>query len=286
MINKIIIDGENVELTDKSQVPYTHTFAQADTHIVRFGLDSGDEICAYAFKDCTELSYISFPEQITKIKREAFKGCTSLERLTIGENINYIGKGAFDDCTSLEEVEFKANEPSPSIFCKFPTNTMIYVPDDQKYEEIPYSEMNLDGTVQYFTQNAYSYQFEKIYDVTFCDEQGTYFRNKWESLGDDNHITENKNRYPVTSIYFDEPVSVNVGERFELSYVLTPENATNTTLHWYTSLPNLFTIITDTPNPNTIWIQPTENTAYAGSQASLTAYSESGVVFTGRLLLN
>ena len=39
MINKLIIDDTNVELNDKSPIPYSYVFAQANTHVVKYGID-------------------------------------------------------------------------------------------------------------------------------------------------------------------------------------------------------------------------------------------------------
>lgn len=284
MINKLIIDNQNVELTDKSQVPYTHTFAQAETHVVRFGLDSGDEICAYAFKDCKDLKYIEFPSQIKKIKRGAFKGCTSLEKVPIGKDIEYIGKEAFDGCSSLQELDFEASNP-PAIYCTLPSNTNIYVPDGEKYERISFSNMVLDGNTEYFTENEWSHQFEKMYDVTFANEAGTYFVNKWQTVADDRHTIENKNRVPVNGINYDRNIGINVGERFRLSYTISPENTTNTQLYWYSGDENVFTINTNTGIENEIWIEPTDVEARRGSKATLTTYSESGVKQTATITL-
>lgn len=296
MINKLIIDEQNVELTDKSQVPYTHTFAQAQTHVVRYGLDSGDEICAYAFQDCKDLKYIEFPSQIKKIKRGAFKGCTSLKKVPISNNIEYIGKEAFDGCNALEEIEFEASNP-PAIYCKLPANTNIYVPDGQKYERIAYSNMVLDGNTEYFTENEWSHQFEKMYDVTFANEEGSYFINKWAAVADDKHTIEEKNRVPVTGIEFDRNIAViiplpdeggnydNESLKFRLSYTISPENTTNTQLYWYSNDEEVFTIETKTGKDNEIWLKPTTNVAKRNSRATLTAYSESGVKATSTITL-
>ena len=78
MINKLIIDGNNVELNESSKMPYTHTFQQAETHVVKFGLDNTNEICAYAFKDCSNLTKIEIPETIEMLKRGAFMNCSKL----------------------------------------------------------------------------------------------------------------------------------------------------------------------------------------------------------------
>ena len=284
MINKIIIDNENVELTDKSQVPYTHTFAQAQTHEVRFGLDSGDEICAYAFQDCKDLKYIEFPSQIKRIKRGAFKGCTSLEKVPLKSDIEYIGKEAFDGCTNLKEIDFEASNP-PAIYCTLPANTNIYVPNGQKYEQVSFSNMVLDGNTEYFTENPWSHQFEKMYDVTFANNEGTYFVNKWEKVADDKHTIEEKNRTPVTGISFDKNIGVTHGERFSLSYVISPEDTTNTQLYWYSGDEGVFTINTTTGIENEVWLIPSNDAAKVGSRATLTTYSESGVKQTATITL-
>lgn len=284
MINKIIIDGENVELTDKSQVPYTHTFAQANTHVVRFGIDNTNEICAYAFQNCTDLSYIAFPDEIENIKRGAFKGCTSLERVPLSKHIKYIGKEVFDGCTSLQEVEFEHDNP-PTTYCTFPSQTTIYVPNDQKYAPVDFEDMNLDGTVQYFQQNPDSHKYERIYDVSFCDANGTYFYNKWQDLGDDDHVRELKNRYPVSNITFERTVGISVGGSFELSYVLEPEYTTNTQLYWKSSNDDIFTVITDTGKAGIVNIKATDNAAAVGSTVNITAYAESGTSYTGQFIL-
>lgn len=283
MINKLIIDGANVELTDKSQVPYSYTFAQANTHIVRYGIDNTDEICAYAFQNCTELSYISFPEEIKNIKRGAFKGCTSLERIPLSTAIQYIGKEVFDGCASLKEVSFEHEVP-PTTYCTFPSQTILYVPDGCKYEEIAYEKMNLDGNTEYFTQNAYSHKYEKIYDVTFADADGTYFRNRWDELGDNDHVVENKNRFPVTNIAMESNVSIKPGETINLSYVLSPENVTNTQLYWYSTFDG-FTVDTDTGVAGMVKVHATSDESRVGSSGRITAYAESGVSYSSTFYL-
>lgn len=276
MINKLIIDDTNVELNDKSPIPYSYVFAQANTHVVKYGIDNTDEICAYAFKDCTYLSYIAFPPEIKNIKRYAFSGCTSLERVPLGENIEYLGKGVFDGCTSLKEIDFERTTP-PLAYCTFPAQTLLYVPDGEKYEEIAYERMNQDGTVEYFTQNPYSKKYEKMYNVTMATSEGTYFRNKWDSLGDNDHVVEYKNRTPVVSIEMVNTVQIQKNTKhFPLTYTLVPEDNTNPTLHWYSSLDD-FISIEESPNPGEIWIN---SSSTGGGTVKVTAYAESGVSYT------
>lgn len=60
----------------------------------------GDE----AFKNCTTLKTITYPESVTAIGAYAFAGCTNLAEVEISENIGYIGSYAFSNCPRLESV--------------------------------------------------------------------------------------------------------------------------------------------------------------------------------------
>lgn len=282
MVNKLIIDGEHVELTDKSQVPFTYTFAQAQTHQVYLGLDNTDEVCAYAFMDCKNLSYISFPPEIKRIKRGAFKNCTSLERVPIGENIEYIGKEAFDGCKSLSEIDFESTEV-PDVYCTLPSQTVIFVPDGAKYEEIAYEKMNLDGNTEYFTKTQWN-QYEKMFDVTFASATGgPYYQNKWDVIADNDHTLEYKNRYPITDIQFERNVRVPSGETFEFTYTILPENTTNPAITWFVSS-DIFSFV-ELGKEGIIGVKATDNPAARGAQATISAYAESGIYNTATFMI-
>jgi len=58
----------------------------------------------YAFKDCTNLTKMDFPEA-WKIKMNAFDGCKSLVNIFF-EKATKIGENAFINCTGLKKAEF------------------------------------------------------------------------------------------------------------------------------------------------------------------------------------
>lgn len=90
-----------------------------------------------AFKNCSNLKYVSIPSTVQSIEgssyggafqncsnltdiyfsgnakveayigNEAFRGCTSLKSVIIPGNYKKIGQGAFSDCTSLKSFEYK-----------------------------------------------------------------------------------------------------------------------------------------------------------------------------------
>lgn len=80
------------------------------------------EIVSDAFRDCTSLKSVTFEtgSKLTTIDgyfnisqyggvsiSGAFKGCTSLSSITIPASVETIVEGAFYDCTSLKEVKFE-----------------------------------------------------------------------------------------------------------------------------------------------------------------------------------
>ena len=65
---------------------------------------SDNTIGSSAFSDCTSLTNITIPNNITTIRDDSFRGCISLTSITIGNVVTSIGGYAFSDCTSLKEI--------------------------------------------------------------------------------------------------------------------------------------------------------------------------------------
>ena len=51
-----------------------------------------------AFYHCTDLTSITFGDNVTSIGWRAFSGCTGLTSITIPENVTYTDQEAFSDC--------------------------------------------------------------------------------------------------------------------------------------------------------------------------------------------
>lgn len=64
-------------------------------------------IAPYAFKNCSTLVSVSFPNSLISISSNAFKNCSSLTELTIPENVKE-AFGAFVDCSALTTVHWNA----------------------------------------------------------------------------------------------------------------------------------------------------------------------------------
>ena len=67
-----------------------------------------NEVCAYAFAECTSLTEIKFPKDIYQIAEAAFWGCTSLEEVELPDGLEVIGQNAFMD-TGLTSVHIPSS---------------------------------------------------------------------------------------------------------------------------------------------------------------------------------
>ena len=61
-----------------------------------------------AFKDCTEISSIKFPQTLTKIGESAFEDCTGLTSISMPASLTTIGDYVFSGCTGLTSLDLSA----------------------------------------------------------------------------------------------------------------------------------------------------------------------------------
>ena len=90
-----------------------------DTYLTMVVVEDGsilEKIGDSAFRDCTKLQSINFPDSLRSIGERTFEGCSSLREIYLPEQLESIGNYAFADCSSLTLIEFDAismNEPTP-----------------------------------------------------------------------------------------------------------------------------------------------------------------------------
>ncbi|WP_081373570.1 leucine-rich repeat protein [Ruminococcus flavefaciens] len=63
------------------------------------------KIGEYAFRDCTSLKSVKFPEALTDIYPGAFEKCSSLQSIEFPAGVTNIYENAFNKCTSLKETK-------------------------------------------------------------------------------------------------------------------------------------------------------------------------------------
>ena len=57
-----------------------------------------------AFRGCTSLTGVIFPNGVAEIHKGMFTGCTNLKNITLPNSVISIGEAAFSGCTSLTEI--------------------------------------------------------------------------------------------------------------------------------------------------------------------------------------
>ena len=79
----------------------------------------------------SELTDITIPSDITKIKDLAFSGCTSLTSITIPDSVTSIGGSVFSSCTSLTSITIPDSVTSigGSVFSSCTSLTSVTIPD-------------------------------------------------------------------------------------------------------------------------------------------------------------
>jgi hypothetical protein len=59
---------------------------------------------ANTFTDCTGLTSVTIPSDVTSIGANTFSGCTNLQSVTIPSSVTSLGVNAFTNCTSLKQL--------------------------------------------------------------------------------------------------------------------------------------------------------------------------------------
>jgi serine/threonine protein kinase len=67
-----------------------------------------------AFKGCTSLTSVTFPNSVTSIGHDAFAGCSGLTRITIPSSITSITGNPFPSCSGLIWISVDASNPAYS----------------------------------------------------------------------------------------------------------------------------------------------------------------------------
>lgn len=276
MIDKLIIDGANIELTEKDKMPYTYAFSTAKSHTVKYALSDTNEISAGAFANCSYMTKVKFPPEITMIKRRAFENCVRLNNVVIPKTIEYIGSNVWNGCKGLKEMTFEASTP-PSNASEIPSGCKVYIPNDSKYVEVS-GELDPD-TTQYYSRTEYN--MYSAVPPKLLEEGKTYYKDNWTSIAPNEVTIEEKNRIPVEDIMVEtNKVTVNVKSEnnqnvvLPINYQIVPNNATNRKLYFISSNPNGFIKILDDTKEGELLLECTYNQV---AVTNISIYAESGV---------
>jgi hypothetical protein len=113
-IGKYAFDGCNIQEFNEydnayylgnTTNPYLLLYKVKNTNITSCEISNSCRfIWKNAFKDCTEVTSITLPDEIISIKFAAFNNCSSLQSINIPENVTDIGNYAFTGCYNLSSL--------------------------------------------------------------------------------------------------------------------------------------------------------------------------------------
>ena len=128
---------------------------------------AGGNILYGAFYNCSMLTSITSPENVTSIGAYAFYNCSSLTLVTIGNGVTSIGKSAFSGCSALTSIYYAGDMPSwlgktwhSNVMA---SGRMLYI-DGNKVE----GEITIPEGVSSIPSYAFAYQ-TGITSVTISD---------------------------------------------------------------------------------------------------------------------
>lgn len=130
-----------------SGVSSTHTYATQGEHTVTFSfVNDVTEIGAHAFENCSQLTDIEYPKNITKISDFAFHK-TGLVNIIIPNTVTYIGVSAFEYCVNVEYINIPNSIQilSSRAFAYYTTGE-LYIDCD-----IPSSELVVGQSIFYYS---------------------------------------------------------------------------------------------------------------------------------------
>lgn len=151
-----------------------------------------------AFRNCSNLSKVSFPNTLKTIGENAFAGCSSLTSISIPSGVTTIDGHAFDGCNSLTTVTVHSETPielSNDVFSNCGNATLV-VPvgcveayrssngwkNFKEIVEMTYTNIHFDGRTSHTVYNDYG-EVSEYYDYggldgnikTFCSENALDF---------------------------------------------------------------------------------------------------------------
>ena len=153
---------------EKTTGRFDHTYEENKTYKVRiYGITALETFCfqnctgltsiilpnnitnlaAIVFGGCSDLASIIIPDSVTNIGTQCFKDCVSLTSIILPDSVTNIGSSCFRSCTGLTSVTLPNNVTSLGDYCfRYCTNlTEIILQWDSSSEIISYNSSWIDG---------------------------------------------------------------------------------------------------------------------------------------------
>ncbi len=256
-----IIDGYNVkDIKD-------HAFDESKNNtngkilknvIISEGITS---IGNFAFVGCTNLESVVLPETLTSLGDQTFIGCNKLNKINIPSKVTSFGfSGFMFQETGLQEIVIPdniKNIPDQTFrICKELKKVVVYS-DDVVYGS---------DVFQYCSEDLVLYGNENSTTQEYATQNNLQFKI----------ISSMDEDIPVTSIELNKTsLSLDIGETANLSVTILPDNATDKSLNWFSSDPEIATvnngkIVAKSVGTATITVSNVDNTKKATCNVNVT----------------
>lgn len=131
---------------------------------------TGGEILYGAFYNCSMLTTITIPDNISSIGEYAFYGCSNLKKINIPNSVTKIGNGAFTSCSSLQyniygTGKYMGNDENPYMMLVGTTSTYItsfeihkdtkYIKENALYKCTKLTDIAIPEGVVYIGNSAF-----------------------------------------------------------------------------------------------------------------------------------
>ncbi|MFA6309128.1 MAG: leucine-rich repeat protein [Clostridia bacterium] len=202
-------------------------FNKAKTHLIQYPAgktggylvpDSVTNIGDGAFRDCSELTDITFPNSLTKIDSDAFRSCSKLTGIDFPDRITDIGLYAFQYCSGLTSVTI------PKSVTRIGWGAFLHC--DRLNEAYFEGNAPLMGEVVFNQDSSF-----KVYYIN----GNTGFTNPWhgnETIGVD-ILPPNLPPISISMVNVSKiSARMKVGRTFQLTSVIYPTNASNKNVNW------------------------------------------------------
>ena len=105
--SEIEIDG-----VAQPSVVSAYTFSTTGEHTVKYTLTDPTSIGYSAFRECTNLTSIVIPNNVTNLVSYTFRDCKNLTSVTISDSVTNIGEDAFNGCSGLTSIDIPSGVTS------------------------------------------------------------------------------------------------------------------------------------------------------------------------------
>ena len=188
-----------------------------------------------AFAFCSELISIDLPNSVTSIGKEAFRSCTMLNSITIPNSLTYIGYRAFYNCNRIStlmitgEGEWKGVSlysiiSSPKLYVDSHITGLCgaNIPHKDVYCYAAIPPICDDSSFRYYTGTLH---------VPASSLAAYFTSNYWSNF---ENIVGDAVEVDRISINKDS-IDVNLGDRFNLTASISPNNANPNYIIWRSS---------------------------------------------------